>query len=286
MNTINRIIWIGWNISRPNPRLSAYIIPSLIDEISKNINKIILVSSLDASKKNAPDKRAASEIEFNTFQKIKFLIEFRNKFFPESPSTQFEPHEESNEIDEIQWILLWNELEKVFTHEEKEFIFSTFSKFIGKDAIDKAKIYSVRHAFWFFDIWFQSTLSNLESIWWPQEIIFNIIREKISILPIETLERLVSKKIIKNKVHRIIYPYASKVIQYWDATRKTGSQRVSIEYPVWKSWEIWAYYNSRLQKKSQLDSDISLIHRYVNPQDYQDFWYEFSTQYEKDFSNI
>lgn len=286
MNTASRIIWIWWNISRPNPRLPAYIIPSLIESISDNVTSITLVSSLDASKKNAPDIKAANEIEFNTLQKIRFLTEFRNQFFPKSPSVQFEPHEESNEIDEIQWIELWNELEKTCTSNEKDYLLNTLTKLAGKDSIDAGKIYSVRHAFWFFDIWFQSPLWQLESIGWPQESFFNFIREKIYTLAENSLERIFSRDIVKSKVNRIIHPYDSKVIQYWDATRKTGNNRVSLEYPLESSWDISNHYNGRLEKKSHLDTDITLIHQHITPQDYWDFWCDFSNQYHQEHSNI
>lgn len=285
MNRYNQVIGIWWNISQPNPRLPAYVIPALLGTIWERAHEIILVSSLDASKKNAENDSDARKIEFNTLQKIKCLAQFKQTFYPHGPNISFEAHTESDEIEDAVWLEIWWEIEKICTPNEIEYIQNILSNFAGKHSLETAKIYAVRHAIWFFDIWFESSPEIFETLWWPQETIFNKVRDKISSLSPRILDQILQRQTVKNDVRRVIYPYTSRVIQYWEATRKSWKRRISVEYPISERWNIWDHYNQRLARKSNLHSDIWLIYEHINPEAYQDFWNDFSHWYTRDFLN-
>ena len=269
MNNLQHIVGIWWNTSNPNPRLPSYILPSLIQD---NVEKILLVTSLDATLESLWWE-AADKAYQNTSSKISILQVFRDEFFQNAAPVSFRAQEWTNTYDQTCWLQLWSEVENRIPEPQEAAINNYISHFWCLHGEILAKIYAVRHAFWFYDISQSPQTWVLESIWWPQEQIFNIFREIISEVPPEAFQRIFWKSFVKNSVNKIITPRKSMVVQYSEATRKVGKKRKSIEYlSDTNQWDILSHYHWSHQKKSGLHHDIESIHKYVDPKTYQEFW--------------
>ena len=285
MKNYTHLIGIGWNPSPPNPRLPAYVIPSLVRQ---DVGNIIFVSSLDASLKNTKNSEEKEKIRFHTEKKIELLKTFREKFFDSSGLVSSSIKSQSDDYEDTSWLQLWNEIEALLSTKDRDCISHFFENCKKVSSWNQSKIYATRHAFWFYDLSFsKDTPDSIESVWWPQEKVFNIIRETSLKVSDEILFSLFWQKVYKNKVHRIIYPHSSRVVPYGEATRKVGKNRKSIEFSLWESESsIEEHYLWRHQKKAWLNGDIDLIHKYVSPTDYWDFFSDFSRQYHQDFLSL
>jgi len=123
MKDYTHVIWIWWNIHQPNPRLPAYIIPSLVRD---NVSQILLTSSLDAAKKFSDGEYASEKIWFETNQKLQFLHEFWETFFPEGPHISIGIESESDKYEHHTWLRLWNIVDGLLTQSERDFGFMMY----------------------------------------------------------------------------------------------------------------------------------------------------------------
>lgn len=269
MTKLTHIIGIWGNIAPPNPRLPAYIIPSLIRD---EVTNILLVTSLDAVTKSLSWENAKKAFRHTT-SKLSILKTFRNEFFSESAQVAFEEQKWTDYYSDSCWLGLWDQVENYASCEQKVKIEQYLKHFWKIHDEDLAKIYAVRHAFWFFDISRSQKDGLLESVWWPQEQVFNIFRIIISKIPNEVFVSIFWESFIKNSISKTVIPSKSRVIPYWEATRKVGGKRKSIEYQIWQDqWSILTHYQWSHQLKSWLYSDIDRIYRHVDPSLYEEFW--------------
>ncbi len=285
MNDQN-IIWIWWNIAPPNPRLASYLISPY--ENAKNKSRdILLTSSLDQAIKNEKNKSRKEKIKLNTVQKIKFAKRFASEFYPSLKiSSDFSNH--SNKFDSKVWLKFWDEIEKNMRSTEREKAYSILRNISPNSDISIWKVYSSRHPFWFKDIvnkqekyiWKRTTY------WWPAESFFNLIRKKSEQVDNGKIKQIFGEDLVKKKVEQIITPTTSRVVPYWEATRKSWKKRISIELPVSSNSNITDFYNWRQQKKAELNKDIENIEKAVWSEKYEDFWSDFSKQYQNDKNNI
>ena len=172
------IVWIWWNEKDPNPRLPSYVIDNI-----KSKSDILLTSSVDSAIKNCDNKKDKILTEFNTNQKIKFIEDFTKNFYPDrykNIKKDFSP--KTNQIEDKQWLEFWSEIEKNMTSKEKAETSKILEIFNTTWDINKWKIYSARHPFWFKDLslkWENKSIDwygNKTTYWWKSEWFFNFIR--------------------------------------------------------------------------------------------------------------
>lgn len=299
INKTLNIIWIWGSISAPNPRLPSYIVDNL-----KKESHIILTSSKDAAVKNTTSEKWKILTEFNTDQKIKLIQKFTKEFFPERLNKikiDFSP--KTNEINDKQWLEFWKEIENNMTREEKENTEKVLNIFNQTWDIDKWKIYSARHPFWFKDLtlpWENESIKNYENIntyGWKQEWFFNFIRDKSLEIPDNKIRDIFWTEVIKNEIQKIITSDSkSKIVPYWEWTTWKNNSKRSIEYPIYwinkkyedeyKLWNLKWHYEQKRQIKAWLNYDIEKILSIVDEDKYQDFINNFSKEYKKDLKNI
>lgn len=285
MESCTHIIWIWWNANKPNPRLPAYIIPSLV---SQEVTKIIFTSSVDCSKKNAKNSVESERILFETDQKLILLQKFRDAFFDTSASLKVDIEKESNNVEDSCWLNIWWELEKHLSEIENQEVQKFLIRIGYNIPVRHAKIYAVRHVFWFYDLSFSEKETHwFTSIWWPSEKIFNIIRNAVSKIEESRLLQIFWNQVYKNEIKKIIFPFKSRVVPYWQGTRKSGKKSLSLEYETQEWWwDILEHYSWRHHVKSHLHTDIQIIHGVVSPPDYQDFYQDFLRNYRKDILTL
>ena len=114
-----------------------------------------------------------------------------------------------------------------------------------------------------------------------------VIRDKAINLPTNLIENIFKRKIYKKNVSKKVFNSGSKVVPYWEATRKMWNKKFSIEYPILgHELNIKTFYNWTHSKKSWLDKDISLILEIIWEKEFNEFWEDFAYNYLKDYNNI
>ena len=186
---------------------------------------------------------------------------------------------------------------------EKEEVYNILQNYNRTWNVEKWKIYSARHPFWFKDLslkWEDKSLEwydKINTYWWKQEWFFNYIRDKTIQIPHKKLKDIFGEDITKNKINKIITSgHYSKVVPYWEWTTGKNKSKRSIEYPIWdinqtydqeyKKWNIKEHYEQKRQKKAWFNYDIEKIISKVNWDVYQEFINNFSKGYKQDLRNI
>lgn len=282
------IIGIGGSSASPNPRLPAYIYPSLVHSESD----ILLVSSQNGAIEYNYSKKEKDLIIFNTRKKLELLGKFIEEFYPQKKVIGTDYSNETDDIDLDLWLLIWEQFESLLSDEEKNTVYGTLNRYNKSDSLEKAKAYAIRHSFWFKDLSLKrdphlQQYSSLKSVGGPAESFFNFIREKIDTIPLDTLRSIILQDLTRNKVERLIYAFEHKVVPYGEATRKSGNKVISIEYPDNSDASIVQYYCSSPHcVKSNLNTDIEVILRTLSSDQYQTFWDHFYREYKNDLRNI
>lgn len=295
------LVGIGGDPAPPIPRLASYVLPA-IDLANGNRPPLVLATSLrGAIHLNADTPAEREQIEFNTKEKLRFLTEFIERFFPDVFSSVEVFGAEAltdsvlNNHDGV--TALWAKLAERFPHIADIPSGLAHSLKIPPELVGiKSVPYCALHAVWFQEL-VDTALADKHSgtsvsVGGQQEAPFNAVRHAFQSADIQEVSGHIGTDVTPHDTRRIIVksPHCAPVPYAGSLSKKKGKKHVNVEPTAAedRTRDPFELESGGGRARAGVDADLAYLqnilvrrHGEAAIRDFNDFWHTFCTGYKE-----